>query len=72
MDKTARRKLIKDMRALASKENQWPMSEAEALTKALARVRRLELMGWRADDPLTLQAAIELEIRNIVNDSRYW
>jgi hypothetical protein len=67
-----RKAVIRALRRTASKQDQWPMSEYDALTKALARVRRYERMGGKFTSTTELHYAIQAELSRVVNDSRYW
>jgi hypothetical protein len=67
-----RKAVIRALRRTASKQHEWPMSEYDALTRALARVRRQEKAGTRYANTTEFHYAIQAEVSRVVNDSRYW
>jgi hypothetical protein len=68
-----RRKNLATMLKLnASTANQWPMSEAEALKKALAKVKRQEAKGMWYDTDDCFINHVNATISSIVNDKKYW
>lgn len=64
-----RRKNLETMLKLnASTANQWPMSEAEVLKKALAKIKREEKKGLYFDDQESFLAHVDQTISTIVNE----
>lgn len=72
LTKDLRLQIIRNYRRKAKKDDCWPMSESEALTKALARIRRYERAGGVFDSANCFTAAIQRELSHVVNSHRYW
>lgn len=67
-----RKNLATMLKINASKDRQFPMSEMEALKKALAKIKRQESKGMWYDTDACFINHVNATISTIVNDQKYW